>query len=316
MIRLTSLAGGLLLGASVGVGGWLAVAGVPLARRPRLDARLAPYLRDAPRVSRLLSEDRSTMPFPVLERLFRPVVTDLTGRIDRLLGGAGSVRRRLDQLDRRSTLEAFRAEQLAWGGLGLAGGLVLLAVATAARWGTSPLALLLLTVLLAVGGVVARDRWLTQQVRRRAARMTEEFPTVAELLALAVAAGEGPVAAMERLTRTGHGELVTELGRVLADTRSGSSLSDALGSLVARSPVPALARFADGIAVAVERGTPLAEVLRAQADDVREAGRRALLEVGGKKEIAMMVPVVFLVLPVTVLFALFPSIYGFTITTA
>ena len=31
------------------------------------------------------------------------------------------------------------------------------------------------------------------------------------------------------------------------------------------------------------------------------------MEAGGKKEIAMMVPVVFLVLPVTVLFAVFPG---------
>ena len=52
----------------------------------------------------------------------------------------------------------------------------------------------------------------------------------------------------------------------------------------------------------------LAEVLRAQAADVREAGKRRLLEAGGRKEIAMMVPVVFLVLPVTVLFALFPGL--------
>ena len=72
--------------------------------------------------------------------------------------------------------------------------------------------------------------------------------------------------------------------------------------------MPSLARFVDGIVVAVERGTPLAEVLRAQAEDVREVGRRALMETGGKKEIAMMVPVVFLVLPVTVLFAVFPGI--------
>ena len=62
------------------------------------------------------------------------------------------------------------------------------------------------------------------------------------------------------------------------------------------------------MAIAVERGTPLADVLRAQAVDVREAGKRALLEAGGRKEIAMMVPVVFLVLPVTVLFALFPGL--------
>jgi len=32
--------------------------------------------------------------------------------------------------------------------------------------------------------------------------------------------------------------------------------------------------------VAIERGTPLADVLRAQATDVREVGKRALLEAG------------------------------------
>ena len=35
--------------------------------------------------------------------------------------------------------------------------------------------------------------------------MLEEFPTVAELLALAVTAGEGPVGALERVQRTGKG---------------------------------------------------------------------------------------------------------------
>jgi tight adherence protein C len=86
----------------------------------------------------------------------------------------------------------------------------------------------------------------------------------------------------------------------------------ALDGLSARTGLPALARFVDGVAVAVERGTPLADVLRAQAVDVREAGKRSLLEAGGRKEIAMMVPVVFLVLPVTVVFALFPGFYGFS----
>jgi tight adherence protein C len=33
-----------------------------------------------------------------------------------------------------------------------------------------------------------------------------------------------------------------------------------------------------------------------------------LIEAGGKKEIAMMVPVVFLVLPITILFAVYPGL--------
>ncbi len=65
----------------------------------------------------------------------------------------------------------------------------------------------------------------------------------------------------------------------------------------------------DGVVIAVERGTPLAEVLRAQAVDVREAGKGLLLESAGKREIAMLIPVV-LVLPITLLFVLFPRFYG------
>ena len=59
--------------------------------------------------------------------------------------------------------------------------------------------------------------------------------------------------------------------------------------------------------MAVERGSPLGDVLRAQAQDVREEGRRALMQTGGRKEVLMMVPVVFLILPVTVVFAVFPG---------
>ena len=64
--------------------------------------------------------------------------------------------------------------------------------------------------------------------------------------------------------------------------------------------------------MAIERGTPLADLLRAQAVDVREAGKRALLEAGGRKEISMMMPVVFMILPVTVMFALFPGLLTLT----
>jgi tight adherence protein C len=75
-----------------------------------------------------------------------------------------------------------------------------------------------------------------------------------------------------------------------------------------RRAVPRFTRRCVGVRITVECGTPLADVLRAQAQDVREAGRRAVMEQGGKKEIAMMIPVVFVVLPVTVLFAIYPGV--------
>jgi tight adherence protein C len=306
-----------IAGAAIGLVGasgvLVSIAHSPPMRRPRLAERLAPYLRDTARPSRLLDEQRPVTPFPALDRLLGPPLRDAARYVDRVLGGTASVRRRLDQAGRRMTVEQFRLEQVLWAAAGLAGALGVTALAVL-RGGGSPVVFLVLAVVCTLTGVVLRDRALTAEVRRREQLMLAEFPTIAELLALAVAAGEGAVGALERVTRLSDGELARELGWALAEARTGTSLVVALERMAARASLPALARFVDGMAIAVERGTPLAEVLRAQAVDVREQGRRQLMETAGRKEIGMLVPVVFLVLPVTVVFALFPGFYNLSLT--
>ena len=102
---------------------------------------------------------------------------------------------------------------------------------------------------------------------------------------------------------------------MLGEIRTGTPVAARSTTLAARTGLPVVARFAEGIAVAVERGTPLADVLHAQAGDVREAGRRALIETGARREVLMMVPVVFLVLPATVMFAFWPGVVGLRLVT-
>ena len=43
---------------------------------------------------------------------------------------------------------------------------------------------------------------------------------------------------------------------VLADLRAGEPFAAAMGRLAARVPLPQVARFVDGMVIAVERGTP------------------------------------------------------------
>ena len=311
---------GALVGLLAGLGAVLVWYRVPWRRSPTLDDRLAPYVRDAVPGSRLLRTPTAAPPWPgALDRLLAPLTSEVARWLERVGGhGGGSVRRRLDQLGDATRLEQFRAEQVMWGVTGATSG-VLLAFAgsvtgsvtgSAGSSGSARSAPVVVGLLLvgALSGVLGRDHWLSVQVRRREARILAEFPAVAELLALAVGAGEGAVAALERVSRTCSGELSAELRRALAEVRAGASLVRALERLAARTDLSVLARFVDGVVVAIERGTPLAEVLRAQAQDVRELSRRRLIESGGRKEIAMMVPVVFLVLPVTVLFAVFPGL--------
>ena len=130
-----------------------------------------------------------------------------------------------------------------------------------------------------------------------------------------MAAGESPVAALDRVVRRSHGALSVDLAQVLARIRTGEPVGQAFESLAQATGLPIVARFATGITVAMERGTPLSDVLHAQAADVREAGRRLLIETAARKEIAMMAPVVFLVLPVTILFSFYPGVLGLRLTT-
>ena len=294
------------LGAMLAAGGLLFFVGLPANRRPGLEARLAPYLRDTAKPSRLLAVSRDTGG-PGLLLILRPLIRDLGRGVEQLLGGATSVKRRMERAGLRPDVESFRAEQVVWG---IGGGVIGLVVATM-MWlkdGGSIIPLVLLVVCAIGVGIVARDQMLTRSANKREQQMLAEFPTIAELLALAVGAGEGATGALERVCRLSQGELAAELRQCLADARAGANLAAALQGLADRTGLASLARFVDGIVVAVERGTPLADVLRSQAQDVREAGRRAVMEEGGKKEIAMMVPVVFLVLPVTVLFAIYPGV--------
>ncbi|NMM31441.1 MAG: pilus assembly protein TadB [Cellulomonas sp.] len=277
------------------------------ARRTVLDDRLAPYLRPQRTASTLLRAPVVRTPFPTLERLIAPVMADGVRVVARFGSSTADVRRRLERAGRTESVEQFRAAQVVWGVLGLAGGLAC-ALSLAATRGAQPAPLVLLVLAAGLTGVLARDYQLSREVTARESRLLAELPTVAELLALSVSAGEGAVGALERVVRTTRGELSGELATTLADARSGTPLTIALERLADRTGLPGLARFAEGVAVAVERGTPLADVLRAQAQDVREQSRRALMESGGRKEVLMMIPVVFLILPVTVVFAAFPSL--------
>jgi len=304
---------GAVLGGTFGVGVALVVVRALALRRPQLATRVLPYVRDLPQSSRRgvpeLEPGRTAV-----AAVFGPMLRAAGHTLERILGGSVSVRRRLQRANLDMNVHEFRIQQVLWGMVSFAiAAAISLLVALESPGRT--IALLILCGVAFVFGVLIRENRLTAQVAERERRILAEFPTIAELLALSVAAGEGPVSALDRVVGRCRGELVADLGRVLAEIRTGTPVSRALDDMAARSGLPVVARFAEGMAIAVERGTPLADVLHAQAADVRESGRRALIEAGARKEIAMMVPVVFLVLPVTVLFAFWPGVIGLRLVT-
>lgn len=302
------VAWGVFLGILLGVGLWSLVSLVPRFGRPRLAQRVAPYILDVSAEARAYHGRTTLNPLPVFGSLFSPMIRRLTTVLGYILGGADTLGRQLRQAGSRQGVDEFRTVQVLWALTGSALGLGLVLVSPAAQ--SLPLvARVLLVVTTGMAGALLRGWLLQRAARARLARMSSELPTILEFLTLSLSAGEGILDALRRVAATSSGELSRELAGVVADVHTGMPLAASLTALARRIQLPALTRFVDQVTGALDRGTPLAEVLRAQAQDARDEAKRDLLEAAGRKEISMMIPLVFLILPLSILFAIFPGLF-------
>lgn len=298
---LTGAALAIVLGGAFGLGVCLVLSIAPRWGAPSLARRIGPYIRDVTD-PRGLSVP-AVLPLSDPRALWRALQT----RVGAALGGSDTIARRLRQAGWSMDVATFRGRQLGWAVAGLAaGGVLVVALALAGR--LTPAAALVPPVC-AAASVVLCDVRLTRAASARTARIAEELPTVLEFLALCLAAGEGILDSLRRVGDVGAGDLTGELRGVVVAVGTGSSLPDALGSLAHRLQMPALSRSIDHIVAAIDRGAPLAQVLQAQALDAREDAKRTLIEQAGRREILMLVPLVFGVLPLSVLFAVFPGVF-------
>ncbi|MDP5227259.1 MULTISPECIES: type II secretion system F family protein [Arthrobacter] len=302
-----------LLGLLLGLGLWLLVVRMPFMRATTLAERIAPQVRSQDLRSRLLrTAEQNITPFGPLERILAPVLRDAVQWLGRFRFSNSALQERLIRAGSRRTAVDFRAGQVLLSGAAFAVTLMLCLIGVFSGRMT-PFVAVLASVVAAGSAHMVQEQWLAHRIRVRETRILREFPGLAEMMALAVGAGTNARGALERVASIAQGELAGEFSRALADTRAGMPLLEALQRLSKRVRLAPVERFVDGIVVAVERGTPLAEVLRAQAQDVRDLGKRELMESAGRKEITMMVPVVFGLLPLTVIFAVFPGLAAITI---
>ncbi|MDF2918752.1 MAG: type secretion protein [Microbacterium sp.] len=298
MTGVSELAIAVVLGTALAAGLLLTISGMPRWVAPPLERRIAPYLRD--------------IADPIGLTPLHPGSWWLAGwrerstRMGAKLGDSVALRRRLVRAGWALTPERFRLRQLFAGVGGLTLGTAL-TVAVVMR-GDANGATLLLPVVLAAAGMLGLHMVLTQAAEKRMRQVREEVPTVLEFLALCLSAGESLNDALRRVSEVGAGELTGHLRAAVLAAGTGSTLTDALRDMARSLEVASIDRAVDQLVGAVERGAPLAQVLQTQAADAREDAKRVLTEQAGRKEILMLLPLVFLVLPLSVLFAVFPGI--------
>ena len=215
------------------------------------------------------------------------------------------LRIRLEELGRAADLdyEKFRIKQY---GYSAASGAI--AFALIMTLSANLILAISATVLAGASVYLLIDRQLTQDVKKRRELIEAEFPAIVELLTLAIAAGETPLNAMLRISNSADGALAKEFQNVVAGVRSGQPLHESLDAMGRRVKSVMIRRFVDALVTATLRGAPLVEVLSRHAVEARGNQRNRIMGAAGKAEISMMIPFVFLILPISILFALWPSL--------
>jgi tight adherence protein C len=149
---------------------------------------------------------------------------------------------------------------------------------------------------------------LRPRFSRKNARVLYELPDFINLLAVGVAAGESLHSSLSIVTSRASGLVALEFQIAMKALELGSSLDKELQSISNRLPQAQLAEFCNKLLISLKRGTSLSHVLTEQAQSIRSEIQIQRIKQAGKNETRMMVPLVFLILPVTVLFAIFPSL--------
>jgi len=171
-----------------------------------------------------------------------------------------------------------------------------------------PFQILFLSLSTTCGVIFILERNLDREVKRHREAIDSEFPAIVEMMTLALSAGETPLTSMQRISRRAEGALAREFANVIEEVALGIPFTNALDAMGRRVHSYSIRRFIDSLVIALNRGAPIIEVLHSHAREARDHQRNRVLSAASKSEMSMMIPVVFLILPISILFALWPSI--------
>jgi Flp pilus assembly protein TadB len=170
--------------------------------------------------------------------------------------------------------------------------------------------------LLSVSNYAKQLNWLKQLIRKltgsevKESEINEELVNILQMLSIMISAGESPMMALRYISQRSVGYIPKLIAQSFSKYESGRNLAQTLEQIAIATGSSQVRRLTNSIQIAIQRGTPMLDVLNNQVQSLNKHINLALLKKSGKSEIALLIPVVFLILPVSISFAIWPSIYG------
>lgn len=284
----------MLLGIAL-VGSALLVAVVTLVRGRTTETVAVPKGADRPTaVSSGLNLQQADQLNGIVDRVIVPMFSSAGERLGKALPPE-----RIKKLQRRVQLAGMQGtwtlpRLLAVKAATLSGGAAAGVLAFLAL--RSVLGMVLAGALLFIGWF-ALDYLLDTKARTRQLEIEHALPDMLDQITICAEAGLGLDAAIARAARSNDNPLADEFGRTLQDVRLGLPRGKALEAMMNRTEVASLRLFVRSLIQADKSGVAIAQVLRVQAEEVREKRRQAAEERAMKLPVLLIVPLVLCILP-------------------
>ena len=163
-----------------------------------------------------------------------------------------------------------------------------------------------------LAGYLIPDFWLNSTIKKRQARIRKDLPNIIDLLNLCVSGGMDFMLAVNRVVRDLKPcDLTAELSEVYRETQVGKSRREALKNFAWRLDMPEVHSFVRTLVQADRMGSPMAEGLNLQAEEMRVRRFQNGESMALKAPIKLLFPLFAFILPVVLIIVGGPIILQF-----
>lgn len=160
---------------------------------------------------------------------------------------------------------------------------------------------ILLIIFLALGYFIP-ELWLTGKIKKRQNSIRRDLPNVIDLLNLCVSGGLDFMIAVNRVIKDFRPcDLTEELGEVYRQTQMGKSRREALKDFAARVDIQEAYSFMRTLVQADRMGTPMADALKMQSEEMRVRRYNRGESMALKAPIKLLLPLFVFILPVVLI---------------
>lgn len=245
---------------------------------------------------------------PFFERAIHPVLTKLADKTKKLLPSEKSafLQRRLVMAGNPGNLSTNEFTVLQYV-LAVMLAIITMTISAVLADLTQPQVVVLAT-LAATFGYTLPMVYINSRIAARKQLIQNELPDVLDLLTISVDAGLGFDAALVKVVEKSNGVLKAEFSKLLQEIKKGKARRDAMRDMAERCQVTDLTTFVGALVQADQLGVSISNVIRLQAEQMRQKRRQLAEERAMKAPVKMLFPLIFFIFPTIFIVLLGPAI--------